>query len=484
MRRLPRTLLFAVFAFALTLSTAAFAYTTVSGDGTGQAQAMTLNAPGAGTAAEATSTSLSLSWVTSSGLPPGGGYLVLRSTSSGGPFEKVSSGSCQQATTLVSPAISCMDSGLSAGTTYFYEVEAAFYDIQTLWVSAPDAQFSGTTSAAPATSGAPAPSPWSNGAPAITSADVASFAVGIPSSFQVTASGIPAPAFSDTGFSGCTPSTLPSGVIFSASGLLSGTPTAGDLGTYAVCVNATNGIGPDSTQQLTLTITTPALIFTSPAVIGAESTSPNLGPIVVRRQTSSGTPITTGGALTVNLTASGSSGATFGTTQFASSSVTTVTIPNGESSATFWYGSTTGGSSVLTVAASGFTPGTQAATITTAPAGLSLALAGGHAGAGDSSGRVGATLSCSPPGTSDSCAVTGLGTTGGVAVVVGFENASGGPAVYSATQPSTIDETGPSTDTVTIGANTAASTPEVLNASVGTSTLTFGPYTLKLTVSP
>ena len=148
MRGLRRPIILFACGFALASGTAAFAYTTASGSGSGQAQAVTLNTPGAGSAAKPTTTSLSLSWGASSGLPPGGGYLVLRSTSSGGPYAKVSSGTCNQVITLVSAGTSCTDTGLTVGTTYYYEVEAGYYDVATLWVSAPDAQFSGTTALA------------------------------------------------------------------------------------------------------------------------------------------------------------------------------------------------------------------------------------------------------------------------------------------------------------------------------------------------
>ena len=336
-------------------------------------------------------------------MPPGGGYLVLRSTSAGGPYSKVSSGTCNQVITLVSAATSCTDTGLTSGTTYYYEVEAGYYDVATLWVSTPDAQFSGTTGQAllnsdptrqaPVNSGPTGQAPVNSGptglAPAITSASSTSFFVGSAGDFQATASGTPASTFSNTAFSGCTASTLPSGVTFSSSGLLSGTPGANAVGTYTVCVNAANGVSPNATQKFTLTIDTEALVISSTAVSGATSSTPNLGPITVRRQSGSGSPITTGGALTVDLTSSPPSGATFGATQFASVPRTSVTIPSGQSTATFWYGSTTAGRPTITASATGYVAGPQLETITTAPAGLGMALATGSTG--------NPVISCGPP---------------------------------------------------------------------------------------
>jgi hypothetical protein len=557
-RRVRLPVLLFVCAFAVAAGGAAVAYTTTSVQGSGQAQAVTLDSPGAGSAASPTATTLSLSWGTSSALPARGGYLVLRSTSPGGPFQKITSGTCQQSTTVVSAATSCTDSGLTVGTTYYYEVEAAYYDISSLWVSAPTAPFSATTSAAGITSidnatfaageagsftvttagfsiptlsdtgfagctpstlpgtvaftddhdgtatlaGTPtatsagtytvcitaseaaasatqvftltvSQAQGPTGAPAVTSASSAAFFVGAASSFQATASGTPAPTFSDAPFGGCTPSTLPSGLTFSATGLLSGTPGADAVGTYTVCINAANGVGATGTQTFTLTIETESLVITSPGVSGAAGGTPNLGPITVRRQTGSGTPITTG-ALTVDLASSPSSGATFGTAQFAPP-VTSVIIPAGQSSATFWYGSTATGTPTVTASAPGFTSGTQLETITTAPAGLGLALAAGSTGT--------PALSCGAAAATDTCNVTGVGAGGSAVLVVTFTDADQGPGLYSATQASVVDESGQDTGSVTIAAGASASSPQTLTAAVGTSTLTFGPYALTIDVS-
>ncbi len=383
-RGLSRRIALFVCAFVLASGSAALAYNTTQVSGTGRAQAIALDTPGVGSTSKPTTTSLSLTWVASSQLPPGGGYLVLRSTSSGGPYAKVSSGTCQQSTTLVSTATSCTDTGLTAGTTYYYEVEAAYYNISALWVSAPDAEFSGATAPAtpagtmaPVTAGpAPAGSGTADQAPTITSPSSASLSGGSAGSFQVTASGTPAPTFSNTAFIGCAPSTLPSGITFSSQGLLSGTPGVDAVGTYTLCMIAANGALPDATQNLTLTIAAGTLVISSPAASGTTSSTPNLGPITVQRQTGSGVPITTGGALTVTLTSSPSSGSSFGPTQFASAQVTTVTIPSGQSSVTFWFGSTTTGTPTITVSAPGYVSATQSE-ITTAPVRVGPTLASG-----------------------------------------------------------------------------------------------------------
>ena len=90
-------------------------------------------------------------------------------------------------------------------------------------------------------------------APTISSADSTTATVGSAFSFPVVASGSPAPTFANTAFTGCTPSTLPSGVTFN-DGVLSGTPPDGSVGSYTVCVQAANGVTPNATQTLTLTV--------------------------------------------------------------------------------------------------------------------------------------------------------------------------------------------------------------------------------------
>jgi hypothetical protein len=131
--------------------------------------------------------------------------------------------------------------------------------------------------------------------------------------------------------------------------------------------------------------------------------------------------------------------------------------------------------------ATNYVSGTQTETITTAPAGLGMVLASGSSGSP-------AILCGTPASLSYICNVTGVGLGGTVDFYAEFVNASGAAVVYSATQPSTITETGYSSGSVVIGAGASSSTPSELTAShllvlQGTSTLTFGPYTLTINVN-
>jgi large repetitive protein len=98
-------------------------------------------------------------------------------------------------------------------------------------------------------------------APAFTSAAQTTFVANTSSSFTVTATGFPAPSFSESG-------PLPSGVTFTSGGVLSGTPATGTVGSYPMTITATSSAGT-ATQSFSLTVTaSPAA-----AAIGVQGTN-------------------------------------------------------------------------------------------------------------------------------------------------------------------------------------------------------------------
>ncbi|MHB8773133.1 MAG: choice-of-anchor U domain-containing protein, partial [Syntrophales bacterium] len=88
-------------------------------------------------------------------------------------------------------------------------------------------------------------------APAITSANSATFTVGSAGTFTVTATGSPTPALAKTG-------VLPGGVTFIDNGngtaTLAGTPAIGTNGAYPIVITAANGAPPNATQSFTLRV--------------------------------------------------------------------------------------------------------------------------------------------------------------------------------------------------------------------------------------
>jgi hypothetical protein len=106
------------------------------------------------------------------------------------------------------------------------------------------------------------------------------------------------------------------------------------------------------------------LTFTSAAVTGTATSSPDLGPITVQLTAADGTPVTSG--VTVQLSSSSA-----GTNEFSATAdgppVTSVVIPAGASAVTFWYGDDQAGQPVITAAADGLSSATQTETITAPP---------------------------------------------------------------------------------------------------------------------
>lgn len=86
-----------------------------------------------------------------------------------------------------------------------------------------------------------------NLSPAFTSGNSVQFVENTNGTFSVTATGNPAPTFSEVG-------ALPSGVTLASDGTLSGTPANGTAGVYPISITATNGVSPDATQSFTLTV--------------------------------------------------------------------------------------------------------------------------------------------------------------------------------------------------------------------------------------
>jgi hypothetical protein len=89
-------------------------------------------------------------------------------------------------------------------------------------------------------------------APTFTSANTATFQVGVAGTFAVSATGAPPPTLSEAG-------ALPNGVTFNASSaVLAGTATVS--GTFPLQFTASNGVPPNATQAFTLIVNTgPAL---------------------------------------------------------------------------------------------------------------------------------------------------------------------------------------------------------------------------------
>ena len=110
-------------------------------------------------------------------------------------------------------------------------------------------------------------------APAFVSPASTSFTLGAPGTFQVITRGYPVPTITRSG-------SLPAGLTLNTStGVLSGTPATGSIGTYRVTLRATNGIGVAAQQALTITVgkrgsSVSAVCVPDPVVPGARPRAP------------------------------------------------------------------------------------------------------------------------------------------------------------------------------------------------------------------
>lgn len=112
-------------------------------------------------------------------------------------------------------------------------------------VYAGDANFNGSTSVGEAHT--------VNQAPTFTSANNTTFSVGNSGTFTITTDGFPTAAITFTS-SPALPASI--GLVDNSDGTatLSGTPVAGDAGTYTISLTGNNGVAPNAAQTFTLTI--------------------------------------------------------------------------------------------------------------------------------------------------------------------------------------------------------------------------------------
>ncbi|MGA2231470.1 MAG: putative Ig domain-containing protein [Tepidisphaeraceae bacterium] len=107
--------------------------------------------------------------------------------------------------------------------------------------------------------------PPGDSAPTITSAASIIFAAGLPSSFTVSAAGVPDPSLMETG-------ALPDGITFTDNGdgtaSLAGTASLTAGATFPLSISASNNVGSPFVQSFTLTIEVPTITQTNGVITG------------------------------------------------------------------------------------------------------------------------------------------------------------------------------------------------------------------------
>ena len=168
-------------------------------------------------------------------------------------------------------------------------------------------------------------------APAITSANSATFTVGSPGTFTVTTTGSPTPAITETG-------ALPSGVTFTdnhdGTATLAGTPGAGTSGSYPLTITAANGVTPNASQGFALMVNA-APAFTLSGTVTAAGTGLDGAIVYV---------VTAGDVYVTNTTTAGGGAYTF---SLAPGSYKLYVQPNKSGYAAQWFGGPDEGSATV-----------------------------------------------------------------------------------------------------------------------------------------
>ncbi|MHA7285291.1 beta strand repeat-containing protein [Arthrobacter sp. MDT3-44] len=341
----------AVLSFLVAASPAAQAAYTSAGSGTGSVSTGFLASPTSVTVPSTTTGAVPVSWTAPVGVLTPVAYYVVRSTNG------VRSPACGTTPGSSITATSCTDSPPTAGP-HTYTVTA----VHKSWTSTSNPSGSVTLTAGKLVF-------------TVQPSDVAANGTITPSvqvALQST-QGVPVrtPNQPITLAIGANPggSNL-TGTLTATTGT-DGTATFSDLhldklGTGYTLTATSSGI-PAATST-GFAVTASVFVFTTAATNGIASATAGQGPITVQRVNSAGTPITaSSGGLSLTLAST-----TAGSASFAASPngqpITTITIPNGASSATFYYGDTRAGSPVVRVSATGVTAGSQTQTVTAAPA--------------------------------------------------------------------------------------------------------------------
>ena len=121
---------------------------------------------------------------------------------------------------------------------------------------------------------------------------------------------------------------------------------------------ANGGVNTSAVQTFTITTTavTQKLVITSAPL--SINNGVRSGPITVQRQTIGGVA-QTAGSLTVTLSTTPAGGGAFFTTNSSNNAITTITIPSGVSTVTFWFRPSSAGNKTIVVSNGSYTGTTQ-----------------------------------------------------------------------------------------------------------------------------
>ncbi len=372
------SIIVALLVAIVAVPSAAWAFWTAGAVGAGTATTGTLNAP-TDVHAGATGTDVTITWTS-----PTQTYAA--STLG---YEVKDDGGNTVCSAASSTATSC--SYTASTGTYRYAVTAVFESWTATSVVSNQLTVAATPSAVDASAGSGQSTAVSTAFPialAATVTDTSGAAVpGMTVTF--TAPGTDASGTFADGSPTATSTTDASGVAAAPTFTANGT-----AGTYTVTATATGITGsagfsltnqaadPAAPMGNGVTVTTPdggtatdparrftagTVAITSAPATGSASSTADLGAITVELQDASGASVDAATATAVSLSSNSTGTAVFAATR-RGPAITSVTIPSGSSSVSFFYGDTRAGTPTVTAAVAGLTRATQVVTVTPAAA--------------------------------------------------------------------------------------------------------------------
>lgn len=328
----------------------ASAYWSSTGKGSAASTTGTLLAPTSVVVPSTSAKNVAVSWAPSEGALAPSGYIVTRRATTGPPIA-----ACGTDSQSLITATSCTDANVPDGS-YTYQVTAVFNS----WTarsarSSPvkvvtPTKLAFTVQPSDSIAGAPV-------APSVAVSLQASDGLTVPAAdFPVTLSLATNPG------AGTLSGALT--VLTDSSGKATFLGVSVDKAASGYVLSATS-TGLSSAISSAFTVTAGAatkLAFTSLAVSGSASATANLGPITVQRQDRFGNPVSVGShAVAVATNSTGLS--RFAVTS-GGSTVTSLTIPAGSSTASFFYGDTKAATPTMTVTSNGLAPASQSVRVT------------------------------------------------------------------------------------------------------------------------
>ena len=258
-------------------------------------------------------------------------------------------------------------------------------------------------------------------------------------------------------------------------------------GSYSIA--ASDGtLAPPSAGAVTVTINNapPAKLALTGAVSGSANNKATLGPITVALQDAFGNPVTTTTATTVSLSST-STGATFSTSSTGNPVVGSVSIPAGQSTATFYYGDTVAGAPTVTASTPGLAPATQTETISAGSA-TKIGFTNNPFTAGASAPAANSLLTVAAEDNYGNPTKNNTGST----IKLSLSSTSKGTYIFNTTQGAT-SQTGPNTTTTITNGNTSVNvyygdntqgSPIISAVASGGLTATATPQTETITTAP